>query len=195
MPLLRLPTEIRQCIWEYAIGSKIFLTKKIRRIHSFTPHDTKLSNGVALLRVCRQIYSETALLPCRLGIFTFDYIPTLVQASKQLKTYVREQVTHLRFLCGEGIVARRLFATLGGPWYLLSDAAFAGNSVEVRELFPALERIDVLLEEPLQAYGSGYTLQGLTEHIAERLHYTLEETGCELRVIENVAQVGSEDSE
>jgi hypothetical protein len=63
--LLRLPREIRDCIWKHALGGNIFpVAKKYSRSETYTimPKAARPSNGVALLRTCRQIYSETARL-------------------------------------------------------------------------------------------------------------------------------------
>jgi hypothetical protein len=75
-----LPGEIRNRIWEFAIGRHVYNVGntydeymsgediRIRRVKN------ESSTGVALVRVCRQIYAEAALLPYQLGAFCFDSV-------------------------------------------------------------------------------------------------------------------------
>lgn len=68
-PLLRLPAEIRNIIFAYALGGHVFDTLRIIAHHYGTAvaKEQKLS---PLLAVCRQIYSETALLLYSLNTFS-----------------------------------------------------------------------------------------------------------------------------
>ena len=96
--LLRLPGEIRNRIWEFAIGSQIYFVGDYRYESGEDIRVTRHKNGlssVALLRVCRQIYSEAALLPYQLGVFgfenieTFDWVRKLPKAGMANLTEVR----------------------------------------------------------------------------------------------------------
>lgn len=134
-PLLRLPPEIRDRIWKYALGGKVF----IARCYSvgtmtcrFAPSAMESSNGVALLRTCRQIYSETAVYPSSLGTFACNDLKALKKSAKTLKTYQRKQVAQLRLAC----------ASPGSIWSLFSCSALRQNVVP-RKIFPALDRIEV----------------------------------------------------
>lgn len=73
IPLLRLPPELRNRIWEYALGGHIFTVRscdpKSKVVHFEVSSEEK--KGTTLLRACRQIYAETALLPFRLNAFMF----------------------------------------------------------------------------------------------------------------------------
>jgi hypothetical protein len=68
-PLLRLPAEIRNMIYTFALG-----IGTIRMLHF--RHGLNLRYGlelsINLLRVCHQVYTETCLLPYKLN--TFDFI-------------------------------------------------------------------------------------------------------------------------
>ena len=68
--LLRLPAEIRNLIWEYALGGRTIRCFAL----SFPTPTSRIAKGAnnALLRVCRQIYAETALSPYRMNTFSFD---------------------------------------------------------------------------------------------------------------------------
>ncbi|KAF1932400.1 uncharacterized protein M421DRAFT_2031 [Didymella exigua CBS 183.55] len=74
--LLRLPPELRNQIWEYALGGHAFdiTTRKVfkqrKRIDKAKAWDLPI-NTFALLRVCRQIYAETALIPYKHNAFCF----------------------------------------------------------------------------------------------------------------------------
>lgn len=77
--LLRLPAEVRNRIWEYALGGKIFdviliQTCRGRYVEEKTliAPETFPENAHALLQVCRQIYRETALVPFSHNAFRFS---------------------------------------------------------------------------------------------------------------------------
>jgi|SRR5690242_15674709 len=77
--LLRLPAEVRNRIWEYALGGKIFdvifiQTCRGRYVEEKTliAPETFPENAHALLQVCRQIYGETALVPFSYNAFRFS---------------------------------------------------------------------------------------------------------------------------
>ncbi|KAF2833360.1 hypothetical protein CC86DRAFT_8545 [Ophiobolus disseminans] len=65
-PLLRLLTEIRDIIWRYALGHRV-----VRLGSSRYAYRDGIGPHLSLLRVCRQVYSETALLPHTLNTFAF----------------------------------------------------------------------------------------------------------------------------
>jgi hypothetical protein len=48
---------------------------------------------MALLRTCRQIYTEAVLMPMLLSIFTFDYIKELGQVMRKFKPHQRTQMS------------------------------------------------------------------------------------------------------
>lgn len=74
-PLLRLPPELRYLIWMYELGGQTlqfrFVKKKASNMEGMVPTISKRANGLDLLRVCRQVYAETALVPERANIFAF----------------------------------------------------------------------------------------------------------------------------
>ena len=67
VPLLRLPAEIRASIWKHALEYPIV---KVRP--SSERHRNNVRENFGLLRVCRQVYSETARLPHTLNTFSFS---------------------------------------------------------------------------------------------------------------------------
>ncbi|KAI4701716.1 hypothetical protein J4E81_003456 [Alternaria sp. BMP 2799] len=66
-PLLRLPAELRNTIFAYALDhDTIVLEHPVPRIRIT---DSRHKDAINLLYVCRQIYIETALLPYKLNRF------------------------------------------------------------------------------------------------------------------------------
>ena len=136
--LLRLPREIRDCIWKHALGGNIFPVAKYRRseAYPFVPKVAQSSNGVALLRTCRQIYSETVSVPLRFGTIACASLSALKQSAKTLKRYQQEQVTKLRVSCaGYGYNEWR------GHWLRI-------HRVDIKMLFPSLVQIEVFIYVP-----------------------------------------------
>jgi hypothetical protein len=103
-PLLRLPPEIRNKIWEYTLGHNIFKPVRVRvSIQKFKskwisrPDEPQI--GLALLATCRQIYSEAAFMPFNLNTFaadTFSRESNFVKAFKAFKVHQRRQITSIR---------------------------------------------------------------------------------------------------
>lgn len=89
-PLLRLPPEIRSRIWEYTLGYTI-VRAHVPYSRSHKPRLRTSSDepgiGMALLRSCRQVYSEAALMPMRLNTFAFEGVYDIKRAIKLLKTH------------------------------------------------------------------------------------------------------------
>ncbi|KAF2707470.1 hypothetical protein K504DRAFT_535132 [Pleomassaria siparia CBS 279.74] len=76
-PLLRLPGEIRNRIWEYACCGEVVFSysfdggkgKSNRRIEKTSLENTAAQSAFRIPRICRQIYVETATLPYSLSTF------------------------------------------------------------------------------------------------------------------------------
>lgn len=82
-PLLRLPAELRNWIYEYALGS-LTIRKCLFRPHKFRAFDTsrqERTNLTALASTCRQLYGETRLLPFELNVFKghVEYWPRVLR--------------------------------------------------------------------------------------------------------------------
>jgi hypothetical protein len=81
-PLLKLPPEIRNQIFQLAIGDKKYHTLSEPSRSFLRRWEDK--HAVALLRCCRQIYAETALLPWSQYTFKFS-------TSQQMRIWFRQQ--------------------------------------------------------------------------------------------------------
>jgi hypothetical protein len=68
-PLLRLPAELRIAIYDYVFGENIYNLHLHRGPAKTYPSFNECNLG--LIAVCRQLHSETRLLPYKLGIFHF----------------------------------------------------------------------------------------------------------------------------
>ncbi|CAE7002197.1 hypothetical protein P3342_001556 [Pyrenophora teres f. teres] len=93
-PLLRLPPEIRNKIWDLALGGMLYRVEQIYKPRSYKlkSSPTQLA-GISLLRVCRQIYAEAAMLPILSNTFAFCSFPsTAIRAVRKLKPYQRNQI-------------------------------------------------------------------------------------------------------
>ena len=98
-PLLRLPAEIRNMIWTFALdcGQDIELLR-----HSELRFPHTLQNYMSLLFVCRQIHAETALLPYELKTFSM---------LSPGRSYL------VKFLERRTIVQREVMASVKWSWY------------------------------------------------------------------------------
>ncbi|KAF1360416.1 hypothetical protein EJ07DRAFT_177115 [Lizonia empirigonia] len=74
-PLLQLPPEVRNQIWEYALGGNVFEITSSRKVQTRrrTKESVQPKHAFPLLGVCRQIYAETALLPYKANAFDFKW--------------------------------------------------------------------------------------------------------------------------
>ncbi|CAO2656942.1 Nn.00g057450.m01.CDS01 [Neocucurbitaria sp. VM-36] len=93
-PLLRLPPEIRTEIWKYVLGGKeyrVVYEPNVRRFMLSQSH-TEPVHAMALLRTCRQIYSEAARMPVLHSNFSFTSMYGMRCAFRQLKPYQRKHI-------------------------------------------------------------------------------------------------------
>jgi hypothetical protein len=91
-----MPAEIRNEIWKFALGGKEYKAGWSGR---FCPLPTESKNAAALLRTCRQIYAEAALMPLTLATFSVSSIHQAKKALGKLKPHQRKQIRVFQFLC------------------------------------------------------------------------------------------------
>jgi len=89
-----MPAEIRNKIWKLVLGGKLYESDWTLGFYS---PPTEPEDATALLRTCRQIYSETAIMPLALGTFSVESVREAARSLKKLKPSQRKQITNLQF--------------------------------------------------------------------------------------------------
>jgi hypothetical protein len=150
-PLLHLPGEIRNSIYEYVLQedapyrlATAMILEDLRKVSLFpvVPH------RLALLRTCRQLYLETALLPFQLNIFAFR--------SRTFRDFVSSQLTRAQRHAIRGI--ETCIHAGEGLWWLVSrveslwspryeKVAIAADDLAFRTLLPGLQNIKIKVSE------------------------------------------------
>jgi len=73
-PLLLLPRELRDYIWEYVLGSYlIFNTQPERPLAMAHDSDRYIKHPLAILRVCRSTYPEARFVPFTINNFWYKH--------------------------------------------------------------------------------------------------------------------------
>jgi hypothetical protein len=90
-PLLRMPAEIRNKIFRYALGGR---TLVIHRPDMITNRE---KNSLALLATCRQLYAETALVPFCANIFGFQSDRALLNFMTHRLPVQRDAVASIQY--------------------------------------------------------------------------------------------------
>ena len=99
--LLRLPAELRNKIYEYAVGGhviELISSKKkphYKMLSQANGHYTALANPTVLSKICRQLHKETALLPYSLNTF-HGSLRRIHKFSKGLTKAQRKQIKILK---------------------------------------------------------------------------------------------------
>ncbi|KAH6638259.1 hypothetical protein C7974DRAFT_157487 [Boeremia exigua] len=147
-PLLRLPAELRNRIWEYTLGGNIFdvvfvETYKGRYVEekTFVHSRTFKPNTNALLQVCRQIYMETALIPFSHNAFRFQRWEAF-EWVRQLLPINQDSIREVH------IEAYRAGCVLG-RWYENSDDSSMPETFPL-EVFPKVKRIVLAIDISLK---------------------------------------------
>ncbi|KAF3001929.1 hypothetical protein E8E13_006786 [Curvularia kusanoi] len=136
-PLLQLPPEIRDSIWRYALGNKVFLAKyNTRGKGRFVPSKSESNDSVALLRTCRQVYSEAATHHLTLGWFVFDEYWAVQRSFGAMKPWQRKQIKQIRLSVDK-------FSTLT-TWDRESITFFSSLASKHRKLPSAVKEVEFL---------------------------------------------------
>lgn len=134
--LQRLPTELRDRIWRYVLGGQIFIVRWQYGIRAhLAPATADPRNGVALLRTCRQIYSETASYPLGLGAIASSSPAAIQSAARRLKSYQRKQLRALRLVfaaVNQSTTAWNYYRPRVPNW-------------DPRRVFSSITRIDIII--------------------------------------------------
>jgi hypothetical protein len=148
--LLQLPVEIRLNIYDFVFGGTVWKLERERHIH--IKHDVSLAQDkgpytLALLQVCRQLHSETGLLPIKLATFEAERISHLESwlAKGRGRDVIRKSLTCI-MLRREIIVGDRKIIRASAkdprlqiPWWLRN-----GRGMALRR-FPRVHMVHVRL--------------------------------------------------
>lgn len=97
-PLLRLPPEIRNRIWHLALGGKLIRHNVYGRgRYRMMPRPSERENAFDLLRTCRQIYAETALLPFSANTFSWSFYSNLGTSVRAFRKFQCSQLLEVQF--------------------------------------------------------------------------------------------------
>lgn len=151
-PLLRLPAELRNQIYIYAIKSRPYEFSIIKPNSPNRRARIKhRANGVALAQVCRKLYHETAMLPFILNSFFCANWYVCEVLHKLLTPSQRAEVREL----GVKVAGDRFWATR--PYlYVVRDEGF-----RLSRHFPNLER--VVVKSYYTVENTGARVRGIIE--------------------------------
>ncbi|KAJ4382930.1 beta transducin [Didymella sp. IMI 355093] len=163
-PLLRLPPEIRNKIWSFAIGGQLVVLPDEENSKGFAiriklKEDstgyipltfcgqeahfeiTKLRAAFHLPEVCRQVYSETVLTSYRENVFLCDSVyPATKTSFGRLKAAQRKAITAVEF----------------NPWVLYSHVALISTIQPVTSTLPNMKVISVSSVALKCGYGKNW---------------------------------------
>ncbi|CAN9339028.1 unnamed protein product [Alternaria sp. RS040] len=125
-PLLRLPAELRNRVYEYALGGhEIWVTTPIpetkTKIYLDRWGDVP---AFTLLKVCSQIYAEAALLPYSLNTFFFNGKLSLDLFVKEFPKSATQAIRRLMLDDWAGMGSFRTFAWNVVPFQGLQEIGF-----------------------------------------------------------------------
>jgi hypothetical protein len=141
---LRLPPELRSRIWEYALGGHtlrtIYLGARRRSVPRMVPSTAERMYGLDLLRTCRQIYTETALLPYKTNTFSFSPQGSTRYHLSYLKLFQRAQIDKIQIEASD----------IGVDMYRLLSDVLEKNSLA---FLPNLKHITVVYFKYQRVWG------------------------------------------
>ncbi|XPS70270.1 beta transducin [Ascochyta lentis] len=154
-PLLRLPPEVRNRVWEYALGGKVFNVVFLQTLRGqYVEEKTSISkdtfpeNSQALLCVCRQIHQETVLLQFSANAFRFDMEEAFDWARHLLKVQ-RNLIEEVHVVTHR---AERLYAWIRKT----KQDCFMPHAFPI-DIFPGLKRVVIEIH---RSFLHDYTAAG-----------------------------------
>ncbi|EMD94207.1 hypothetical protein COCC4DRAFT_79558 [Bipolaris maydis ATCC 48331] len=151
-PLLRLPAEVRNMIWEFALGRRLYEIKP-RKVYGRRTYPRGDPSEVSLLRVCRQIYAEAASIPLRQNTFLIADPLQPEACLSTFKCYQRRQITSLRFECSMPYPVAYLLEAMDWLFFILKSSmkylSSTGDISAIRSVFPTATKPDgISYEQP-----------------------------------------------
>ncbi len=140
-PLLRLPPELRNKIYGYVLGGKVFQFRS-EKYHELVKSSMKKKQNLALLGVCRQVYAETALLPFTLSTFSIRYVKTWHKWLADIKT---ARAANIKFVQCQMTQVGSVVWTPYERWSSRTLVDLVSPHLKLREL-PLLKHIEITIE-------------------------------------------------
>lgn len=139
-PFLRLPAEVRNKIYDAALGGRTYKFKDA----IYRDHATLETNGerhvLGLLLVCHQIYSEASLLPYSLNTFSFR------EFELSFKPFLdHRRLAHFRAITSIELVTYQAARMWASPHYF-SDIMKEVEETKVWARLPNLREIRVVVD-------------------------------------------------
>jgi len=160
-----MPAEIRNAIWKLVLGGKVYRSHWKGR---FYPSPTEPKDATALLRTCRQIYSEAAIMPLALTIFSVDNVRAAERSIKKFKPNQRKQITTLQFTV---------------PWphmdMYLGELCFAVHRSALFRSLSALQELRILV---LSVQDPAVTREKVEEAVHEHLRPSIQDVPFAVKV-------------
>lgn len=141
-PLLRLPGELRNRIYEFIFEDITFEIKHSAYIPTQSPNPRPVHN-LALLQTCRQIHSEAKVLPLVLRTICFRDMTGLNRLVRSLATDQRCAITSLRYKLISGRVNSTKMTEYNLMRYLTIHLPWWGLNMHKMPVLPGLKRLHV----------------------------------------------------
>jgi len=160
-----MPAEIRNTVWKLVLGGKLYKTDARGK---FYPSLAEPKNATALLRTCRQIYSETAIMPLALTVFSTSSVQRAKRSFGRFKLRQRKQITILQFdiVSPESVIE-------------LTKFFFVRNKFILADSLPALQELRV---EVYSAQDPIMTRERTEEAVHEYLEPSIRGMSVEVKV-------------
>lgn len=155
-PLLGLPAEIRNEIWKLVLGGKEYRATSITGgTYKLSSSPLEPTHAMALLRTCRQIYAEAALMPLAHNTMSFEYLSVIKVAINKLKPHQRKNITCIKINLLSPNCVHQL-----GPSYIMN------KRVSLPRILPGLKEIHVRIFKSTAENAPPYNVE-------EKLHQYL----------------------
>ncbi|KAI4613172.1 hypothetical protein J4E83_007584 [Alternaria metachromatica] len=184
-PLLRLPAEIRSIIWKLAIGNPIIRPawggpiKPLRYRSVFEERASEFPaprHRFALLRVCRQIYSEAAAYSRQISVFRFYNFGSLQYWLNHATSAQRKAVQKVQFGRYEYILRRWMSRNFAKelkklPGLTQVEISYYGYNAEAtKELLDGLDKMKGKLGKTMNVKLEYQARQGSHDWVWTFLH-------------------------
>jgi hypothetical protein len=145
-PLLRLPAELRNRVYGYALGGAVWDADETRHPPHKLSFDRRIEqkHSLGLLHVSRQIFEETRLLPFQLGTFSSG----LWSMSQLLNTFSSESIEAITTFETRGCCyqpRRSRMSAADSRSSRVNHFQLSDSMHSLKKVLPALQRLHVVI--------------------------------------------------